>query len=199
MSLDSDISNPDNQLHVEFYTHNAGPNKQLPYVRIMTPGDKTNIIEQPAAEHYKERFVRQWLHYQSKNSDYGVIGTKLDQWCAEKPEDFNEHQLAELQILKFQTVEQVAMATDSQLQRIGMGAAGIRERARGYLAKKNQSQNTADLVDARTELEKLKAQMADLIRAGSYAPLAKRKPGRPRKEFLDVNDDNASVGATSNE
>ena len=191
MPLDSDISNADSQLHVEFYMFDKAPYKDMPFVRIMVPGDKTNIIEQPAREHHKERFIRQWLHFQSKNSDGLVIGTKLEQWNKDKPEDFNDHQLAELQILKFQTVEQVATATDAQLQRIGMGAAGLRERARGYLTQRNQSESSSELAKTRSELDELKAQMASLM--------SQRKPGRPRKEDVDGQYDDASVGAAGNQ
>jgi len=191
MPLDSDISNADSHLHVEFYVHDKAPYKDTPFVRIMVPGDKTNIIEQPAREHHKERFIRQWLHFQSQNTDGQVIGTMLDKWNKDKPEDFNEHQMAELQILKFQTVEQVATATDAQLQRIGMGAAGLRERARGYLTQRNQSESSSELAKTRSELDELKAQMASLM--------SQRKPGRPRKEDVDVQYDDASVGATGHQ
>ena len=191
MPLDSDISNADAHLHVEFYVYDKAPYKDMPFVRIMVPGDKTNIIEQPAREHHKERFIRQWLHFQSKNNDGQVIGTALDQWNKDKPSDFNEHQMAELQILKFQTVEQVATATDAQLQRIGMGAAGLRERARGYLNQKNQSESSTELAKTRSELDELKAQMASLM--------AQRTPGRPRKEDVNVKHDDAPVGATGHQ
>ena len=191
MPLDSDISNADSQLFVEFYVYDKVPYKDTPFVRIMVPGDKTNIIEQPAREHHKERFIHQWLHFQSQNNDGQVIGTKLEQWNKDKPEDFNEHQMAELQILKFQTVEQVATATDAQLQRIGMGAAGLRERARGYLTRKNQSENSSELAKTRSELDELKAQMALLM--------AQRKPGRPRKEDIDVQYDDASTGSAGHQ
>ena len=191
MPLDSDVANADAHLHVEFYVYDKAPYKDVPFVRIMVPGDKTNIIEQPVREHHKERFIRQWLYFQSKNDDGQVIGTKLDQWNKDKPEDFNEHQMAELQILKFQTVEQVATATDAQLQRIGMGAAGLRERARAYLTQKNNSESSSELAKTRSELDELKAQMALLM--------SQRKPGRPRKEDVDVQYDDAAVGATGHQ
>ena len=173
MPLDSDIANADSHLHVEFYMYDKAPFKDTPFVRIMVPGDKTNIIEQPVREHHKERFIRQWLYFQSQNSDGQVIGTKLTDWNKDAPNDFNDSQMAELQILKFQTVEQVATATDAQLQRIGMGAAGLRERARSYLTRKNQSISESELAKTRNELDELKAQMAALM--------SQRKPGRPRR------------------
>lgn len=191
MPLDSDVANADSQLHVEFYMHDRDPYKDTPFVRIMVPGDKTNIVEQPVREHHKKRFIRQWLHFQSQNNDGLVIGTKLEQWNKERPDEFNDNQMAELQILKFQTVEQVATATDAQLQRIGMGGAGLRERARVYLTEKNQSESNSELVKTRSELDELKAQMALLM--------AQRKPGRPRKEDVDVQYDDASVGAAGHQ
>jgi hypothetical protein len=191
MPLDSDISNADSHLHVEFYVHDKAPFKDVPFVRIMVPGDKTNIIEQPVREYHKERFIRQWLYFQSKNDDGQIIGTKLTDWNNDAPNDLNDHQMAELQILKFQTVEQVATATDAQLQRIGMGAAGLRERARAYLTQKNHSESSSELAKTRSELDELKAQMALLM--------SQRKPGRPRKEDVDVQYDDASVGAAGHQ
>ena len=107
--LDSDVSNADNHLHVEFYTNEeSGDYKGKPFVRIIVPGDKTNIIDQPVREDHKERFPRQWLYFQMKNTDTSVIGTPLQKWNTEFPDDFTRHQMEEMQILKFQTVEQIA-------------------------------------------------------------------------------------------
>ena len=175
MALDSDINNADSHLHVEFYTNDQKPYKDrpTPFVRIVVPGDKTNIVDQPVREDHKERFPRQWLYFQMQQGDGPVIGTMLEQWNKDDDEGFNAHQMAELQILKFQTVEQVATASDSQLQRIGMGGAGLRERAKTYLTRKNQSANTSELEVTRRELDELKQQMAMLMEA--------KKLGRPRK------------------
>ena len=176
MALDSDTHNADSHLHVEFYTNDQKPYKDrpTPFVRIIVPGDKTNIVDQPVREDHKERFPRQWLHFQMQSGDGPVIGTLLQQWNTDDEENFSLHQMAELQILKFQTVEQVATASDSQLQRIGMGGAGLRERAKTYLTRKNQSANTSELEITRRELDELKQQMAMLMET--------KKLGRPRKE-----------------
>ena len=176
MALDSDINNADSHLHVEFYTNDQKPYKDrpTPFVRIIVPGDKTNVVDQPVREDHKERFPRQWLHFQMQSGDGPVIGTLLQQWNTDDEENFSLHQMAELQILKFQTVEQVATASDSQLQRIGMGGAGLRERAKTYLTRKNQSANTSELEVTRRELNELKQQMAMLMET--------KKLGRPRKE-----------------
>jgi len=88
MALDSDIANADSHLHVEFYTFDKEPYKDTPFVRIMVPGDKYNIIEQPVRDDHKERFPRQWLHYQMQNSEGGpAIGTTLQNWHLDRPEE----------------------------------------------------------------------------------------------------------------
>lgn len=172
--LDSDTMSADSMLHVEFYLCDDGIYKGKPFIRIVVPGDKTNIIEQPVKDSHKERFPRQWLYFQMKTDDSPVIGTLIGEWREKAPEELSSNQVAELQILKFQTVEQIATASDAQLQRIGMGGQGLRERARQYLSRKNRSENSIELEKTRSELDELKAQMAEL--------LAAKKLGRPRKE-----------------
>ena len=176
MALDSDIHNADSRMNVEFYLNDVGEFKANPkeFVRIIAPGDQTNIYDQPVREMDKERFPRQYLYWKMQNTDASVIGTALSQWNIDDPEQFNGHQMAELQILKFQTVEQLATATDSQLQRVGMGATGLREKARLYLTNKNKSQSDTELEETRAQLKQLQEQMAMLMET--------RKPGRPRKE-----------------
>jgi hypothetical protein len=190
MPLDSDVSGADAQLHVEFYEYDKAPYKGQAFVRIMAPGDKTNIIEQPVREHHKARFARQWLYYQMRNNEGPELGTPLENWHREVPDELNDYQLAELQILKFRTVEQVATASDSQLQKVGMGAQALRERAKNYLARKNNSVFSDELSNTRKELDELKAKLAQLME--------ERKPGRPRKEAVDVQH-NASIGDAGHE
>lgn len=190
MPLDSDVQNADSHLHVEFYTHERDPYKGHPFVRIIVPGDKTNEIDTPARDHHKTRFHRQWMHYQMQNNNVEVIGTPLKKWNQERPDEFSDLQMEELHILKFQTVEQIATASDSQLQRIGMGSVGLREKARLYLASKTHTAVDSKLSEAQNEIVELKRQMAQL--------LEQRRPGRPRKENADVEYD-AATGDAGNE
>ena len=55
--MESDINNADNSLHVEFYKSQEEGYKDVPFVRIHIPGDKTTVIDQPVREDHKERFV----------------------------------------------------------------------------------------------------------------------------------------------
>ena len=112
-----------------------------------------------------------------QNNNAEVIGVPLSQWVKDDPENFNDMQMTELQIFKFQTVEQVATASDSQLQRIGMGAVGLREMARRYLAVKNQSSSQTEIEKTKKELAEVKEQMATLM-----TQLQTKKVGRPKNE-----------------
>lgn len=177
--LDSDVQNADSMLSVEFYDRQGA---DVPYVRIQVPGNNLNVRDRPATEADKMKFSRQWIHYQMKNTDASAIGTPISQWNADAPDQLNQGQMMELQVLRFVTVEQIAMASDAQLQRIGMGGVGLREKARSYLANKNRSDSSKELEQTRSELETLKAQMAQLI--ASQTEEAPRR-GRPPKEVVN--------------
>ena len=181
--LDSDIANSDAQLHVEFYVSQSEDNwNGKPFIRIGMPGDKTIIIEQPVREDHKERFPRQWLYFQMKQSEAEgspAIGTTLEQWQKEAPEDVTKGQVEELKILKFQTADQVAMASDAQLQRVGMGGIGLRDKARAFLQRKTRSESANELEQTKSQLAELQAQMAEILSE-------RKKPGRPRKEVSEA-------------
>jgi hypothetical protein len=185
MPLDSDVQNADANLYVEFYECKREPYVGEAFVRIMNPGDKTNVYDQPATEEHKLRFPRHWLHYQSKQAGESgaAFGTTLAQWVEDMPGDLSSGQISELGILGFQTAEQVAGASDAQVQRVGMGGAGLREKARAYLARKNRSSTDAALEAANARADRLEAQMAELM--ASLANPEKRGPGRPRKDTAD--------------
>ena len=176
MALDSDIQNADSQLHVEFYIRDDEQFRGQTFVRIQAPGDKTNVVDQPLRDDHKARFPRQYLHFQIQQNEgaASAIGTPLTDWYKAAPEDINRDQIAELNILKFVTVEQLALASDSQLQRIGMGGIGLREKARLYLNRKNRQESSAELEETKAQLAALQTQMAEL--------LSEKRRGRPPKE-----------------
>lgn len=208
MNLDSDTQNADAQLHVEFYEYKGeGPYQGKPFVRIVVPGDKTNVIDQPAREDHKRRFQRQWLYFQSKQ-DGPVIGTSLLIWHQERPQELTEGQLGELVILKFQSVEQVATASDGQIMRVGMGATGLRERALRYLSSKNAQTSGAELLAAQAQIKALQEAVAQITTMHAAQPLqaaAKRKTGwpkgkpRPKKASVNDNHNNAPAGAAGSQ
>lgn len=193
MALESDVINADSHLFVQFYTFKDPPYKGQTFIRKMAPGDQLNIVERPMREHDKVDFPKQWLGFLAATSEDEMVGTPLKQWNFDRPTEITHAQMDELRMIKFVSVEQIRDASDLQLQRIGMGGQGLRERARLYLAGKNQTAETAEMDKMKAELAELKALMA--ARAEPPAPKQKGWPkGRPRKP-LNVNNDNAATHA----
>jgi hypothetical protein len=193
MPLDTDVMGADSQLLVKFYEKEYGPDKGKDFIRIDIPGNQTLQIDTEASRNngaYKKRFPHHWLRYQmEKNGDPVMSGVKLEDWMKEMPADLNPDQLAELQHFRFQTVEQLAMASDLAIQRIGMGGEGLRAKAQFFLKGKNKSATDSELAATKNELEELKKQVALLIGAQANRPVApepKRrgapKGGWPKKD-----------------
>lgn len=150
-------------------------------VRIQSPGDMLNIVEREMNESHKRRFPRQWAHFEASTSDSAVLdGTPVEQWAL-----LNRSQVEELRAMKFRTVEQIANASDTQLQSIGMGGFGLRIKAQAFLEQAKDSalveRQAAELARRDEEINRLKQQMAQ-IAAQVSAQTEKRGPGRPRNE-----------------
>lgn len=179
MPLDSDIQNADERLHVQFYVNDKDKTHTgKTFIRIVVPGDQLNVVDRPMRENDKQRFPRQWLFHQMQNNEIPLAGTPLSDWHKDRPDEITEVQMNELHILRFQVVEQVAMASDAQLQRIGMGGVGLRSHAQAYLQFKRGDQASTELEQTKREMAELKEQMAQLLAAQTE----KRGPGRPPKE-----------------
>ena len=136
--------NPDSMLSAEFYWHEpedvhkseaAGKIVRLPkmpYIRIQQPGDHTSIMETPVTERHKQRWPEKWLYFQIENNMIEgaaeIPGWKIEEWT-----HLNPDQVRELKHMRFTVVEQIANASDSQCQKIGMSGMSIREAARQAL------------------------------------------------------------------
>ena len=157
MPLDSDTSAADSHLSVEFYTHKTEPYIGEVFVRIAVPGNDLSVVDTPARDFHMRRFPLQWLNFQRQNDPGAAVGTKLKEWNLAAPGELTEHMMGELQILHFSTVEQVAGASDAQLQRVGMGGTGLRDRARAFIGRMNMSEQAKELEATKAELAELRA------------------------------------------
>jgi len=108
-----------------------------PYVRITNPGDSTSIIDVPVREEHKRRFPKQWLYFQMNEGmvDNNIQGLKVEDW---DHLEGNEDLIRELKHMRFYVVEQIAAASDHQMQGF-MGGAGLRVAAQKAL--KEQLEN----------------------------------------------------------
>jgi hypothetical protein len=190
--LASDLNNPefmgakdpDSGLYVEFFWHEAvdgwaSREKSLaeqrnvvvklpkaPFVRIMVPGDKTSEFTAAVNESHKQRFPRQWMAWQIAEGliggDGDIPGWKLAEW-----DEISPDMCRELLYLRFQTVEQLAGANDKQIQGVGIGGLGLREKARAALRNKMGAETREALEAERAEKEELRERLARMEEAMS--------------------------------
>jgi len=177
--LPSDEGNADSRLAVTFYKRSVKQEdesiaagrpifKEFDFVRICVPGDNLTEIDTYANESHKQRFPRQWAHYQNQvGSQEQIIGTPVEQWTL-----ISRSQAEELKGIKFRTVEDIANCSDQQLQRIGMIAGmsphSFREKAKAFL---NLASDSAEVAQREQELQALKEENAK-IKAETDAKLA---------------------------
>jgi hypothetical protein len=180
MAIDSDTQGADARLAVQFYKKSVKQDiasdeagrpifKEFDFVRIMIPGDNLTEIDTYAQESHKQRFPRQWAHYQNQVANHeDIIGTPLEQWP-----QVTRSQADELRGLKFHTVEAIADCSDQQLQRIGMVAGmspyNFRLKAKAFL---NLANDSADVAQREAELQSLREENAK-ITAETDAKLSK--------------------------
>ena len=179
MAIESDIQGADSRLAVQFYKRSVKQDiasdeagrpifKEFDFIRIMIPGDNLTEIDTYAQESHKQRFPRQWAHYQNQVANHqDIIGTPLDQWP-----QVTRSQAEELRGLKFHTVESIANCSDQQLQRIGMVAGmsphNFRLKAKAFL---NLATDSAEVAQREAELQALKEENAK-IKSETEAKLA---------------------------
>lgn len=127
---------------------------RVPYVTIMKPGDSTSIMHLEVREDHKRRWPRHWLAFQIEE---GLVedGSQLPGWKIEEWDQFKDDKesIRNLKHMRFYTVEQIASASDAQVQRMGLGGMGLREAAKNAIRSKMG-------LDVRKEIASKDAQMA---------------------------------------
>jgi hypothetical protein len=189
----------DNRLFVEFY-YRAQPDPELsavegrpvfrevPYVRMRVPGDKTTCIDRPVQMEAcygsqrasdPERFPRQWQAFLNKGRQTAV-GTPLEQWPV-----LSVSRIAELHAVGLHTVEQIAELPDASLHALGQGARGFQNQARTFIEQARDGSAmlriSAENDKLRSDLEFLRRQVEDL---GTL-----RKEGKKRARKSDQTDE----------
>jgi hypothetical protein len=179
-------NSPANNLYVEFYEdaleipfrseqEGRPVYEQREFVRIMVPGDSTNIIEVPVTQGHKEQFPKQYARFKEGLKDV-VEGTPLKMWPV-----INRSQVKEAEYFEVRSVEQLAELSDNICKRMGMGYMELRGKARAWLLSAKDSsvvtRQAAENDRLQAEIELLKTQIAEL---------ATPKRGRPAKEVAEA-------------
>jgi hypothetical protein len=153
------------------------------FVIINIAGDQTRVIERPVdldgngrVPPDNVRFPRQWAAFQAQN-EQTQDGTPITEWPP-----ISKSQAAELKAMHIHTVEALAAVADSNLK--WMGARDMQKKAQAWLSQASDGAGVSKLVaenaSLRNELEAIKAQIAGFS--------AQRRPGRPAKESVNVED-----------
>lgn len=185
--------NPETMLHVEFYNHAALDTwetektgiktylKECPFIRIAIPGNDKTVIERPADTRDTNRFPMQWLRFQMAT---GMIANaeNVPGWQIEDWSELNGEQVRQLKFLRFYTVEQLAGANDVQIQSIGMGGLGLREKARKSLAEKNASAVNSAVAERDQKIAELETKL-NLVLAMIEQPDESSETEAPKRKY----------------
>jgi len=185
----TDLNNPDSRLNVKFYQRainnefksalEGRPIMEMrDFILIEVPGDNLTVIDTFAVDEHKERFPVQWARYQNEKTDGDIEGTLLNDWPV-----LNAAIAAELKHFKFYTVEQVAAASDAQLNTLGMAAGmsplALRDKAKAYLGSAKDTalvQQQADELSKRDEIiARMEAQIAELAQQANKSKAMPKK------------------------
>ncbi len=181
--------NPDAALVVKFYSRavhqpfksieaNRPIYNDVDYVMIFTPGNQLNIIDTPVTAEHRARFAQQWALYQAGKGDGMESGTPLSQWPF-----LSASQAEEFKAMKFFTVEQLANASDMQLQTLGMvggmNPVSIRARAQAFLgaaiASAPAEKDAQEKAELKAQVDALQKQVQAMLGAGIQPVKEKRK------------------------
>ena len=127
--------------------------KDVLFVRVAFPGDKTKMLHMPATDDHKARWPMAYQRF-LQNVEDAVIGWRLEEWPVLSRSDVEN-----LKQFGIKTVEQVAALSDSNLDSIGLGARSYRDKA---ISAIEQAHNGSALTRLQSELERLRADNAAL-------------------------------------
>lgn len=171
--------------------------RDVTLIHIMVPGDKRNIICREISENDKLRFAKQWSTWQKTKSEIPE-GIPLSQWAG-----VTRALAANLQYFGFQTVEQLANASEAACAN-HTGLRELKRRATLYLQQMqdlqplNQMQSELDDRDSQIAIlrEQVQAMQAMLqqvqSRMGTGSPVQVNMPAAPvpgsvaAKELIDL-------------
>lgn len=191
----TDLNSEDSRLNVKFYQKAIQNNfktnlegrpimEMRDFILIEVPGNQTLTIDTFAADEDKKRFPIQWARYQNEKTEGEIEGTLLNDWPV-----LNSAIAAELKHFKFYTVEQIAEASDAQLNTLGMAAGmapfTLRDKAKAFLSSAKDTalvQQQADELSKRDAIiARMEAQIAELA---SQANKTKATPKKAKAEEL---------------
>ena len=176
-------------------------------VQHLMPGSPNSPVERVRQEHI-DRWPEQYAAFK-RGSEMSIEGTPIEQWNI-----LNRGMVMELKAIGFQTIEQIADASDLALQRIPRLGHKLRERAKAYLDDAEASKLTEQLAAAdernksliasqQRQIDELTAMVNRLhaqvtAKADEPSPIQSFVPGMNNPiEAMRVQNEQAVIDATS--
>lgn len=136
---------------------------EVEMVEIIIPGQPQSIATRRVKQEHRDRWPQHYAAFKA-GLEPAQDGSPLEEWPPLSPA-----QVANLKALQIHTVEQLAGASDTALEKIGMGARALRDKAAAWLSNAAGGQA---LSEALARAERAEAQITTL--EGNYNDLAAR-------------------------
>lgn len=134
--------------------------RDVEWVKIYIPGDKTTVVSKKVTDEHRERWPEQYAAFK-RGQEQPVIGTPLEQWPI-----MTRSQVFEFKALQIHTVENLANLADDAITRIGTGCRDLVERAKAFLiaaeAGARDSQLAAKLEAKQQQIDAMQTQINEL-------------------------------------
>jgi len=154
----------------------------VPFVRILVPGDKNTVIDTTVDDTHRRRFARLWQQFVS-NAEQTGSGMPMSEWPA-----ITRSQCEELKYMNIFTVEQLAELPDVYGGKI-MGFNDLKRKAATYLAAAKDSALTQKLsavnVQQAERITALEAEIGRLSAAFSAMQTGKAPDGGNTSSGVD--------------
>lgn len=155
------------------------------FVEIKVKGQPQQVVHEQVTDAHRQRFPRAYAAFKA-GQEMPVIGTPIEMLPGLPPS-----RLDSMKAIGMRTIEDIANAPEFALQKMGMGARELQDKARAFLGK-----STQEVVKMQDELRAKDKQLADMqqqmahLQAQIEALAKPRRPGRPRKAAPDAGADN---------
>lgn len=134
--------------------------KKVLYIEVQHPPmhatKKGDVMDVPLTEEHKRKYPKAWAAWLSR-SGQELTGTPLGEWKHPLLDGALVRELAAMRII---TIEQVAMTADGAIGSLGPNGRWLRQAANDELTRRRNAELGQE---AASELEKLKAQVAELM------------------------------------
>jgi len=97
-------------------------------VKILVPGDDKSVVDRVVTDKDKKRWPEVYQRFHERRDRQVIDGTDIREWPY-----LTRDWVAKLQFLNVHTIEEIAKAPDSLLEKMGPGARDLQARAKVFL------------------------------------------------------------------